>query len=99
MGGKNETTISGLRMHIDNSCKVHVHDDSKKLKYERTNGNFKAEVEDAFKVLEDGDGVIKIDGDTNTSIFLVKNNKSFDMFLKEDKNNVKKDLTDFLKGC
>jgi hypothetical protein len=97
MGGQNEVTISGLRMHVSN-CKVHIHDDSKKLKYERTNGNFKAEVENAIKQLENQNGIVKIDGDTNRSLCLIKDDKFFNMFLEEN-INVKKDLLNFIKDC
>jgi hypothetical protein len=97
MGGQNEVTISGLRMHVSN-CKVHIHDDSKKLKYERTGGNFKAEVKDLLKELEDQDGTVKILGETNVSLFLVKEGKGLYAFLSDVKS-VEKDLLNFIKDC
>jgi hypothetical protein len=104
MGGQNEVTISGLRMHVSN-CKVHVHDDSRKMKYERTNGNFKAEVKDAIKQLEDQNGIIKINGDTDTSLYIFKDNKNFNIFLDDNDDKprrpkvTKENLLDFVKDC
>lgn len=59
MGGSNETTINGLRMHVNNG-EVHVHDDKSSLKASFSASVFKKEMKDALEKLEDNDGVVDI---------------------------------------
>ena len=95
MGGKNETTISGLRLHVSNS-NVHIHDDSKKLKFEMSSRNFKQEVEEAFSSLT-SNGIYEIQGKKD-SLCILRSGRVISMFLK-DANGIKQKLQSFLKDC
>jgi hypothetical protein len=97
MGGTSEKTINGLRMHINNS-NVHIHDDSKNLKFECSTGDFKTQVEDAILQLSKDDGIIKITG-TKDDLCIIKDGNSLSMFISEKTANVKSELQTFLKDC
>ena len=96
MGGRDETVISGLRMHVSGNS-VHVHDDARKLKFETSCKNFKEDMSSTFKDLEKKDGVVAISGKGNDLYFL-KDGKNYSLFLS-DKKSIKKDLELFLKSC
>jgi hypothetical protein len=96
MGGSNEKTISGLRLHIDVNM-VHIHDDSKNLKFEMHKSDFKTEIEDAIKDLEVSDGVVKLAGTTGADLCLVMDGSSLAMYLASTKD-VKSELQSFIKG-
>jgi hypothetical protein len=97
MGGTSEKTINGLRMHINNS-NVHVHDDSKSLKFECSTSSFKSQVEDAIKELSSDDGIIKITG-TKDDLCIVKDGNTLSMFIAQKSSNIKTELQTFLKDC
>lgn len=98
MGGKNETKICGLRFHInDNEGKVHIHDDSRGIKFLLSKNAFNKEVSASFDLLNGKDGITKIEGDTSVSFFILCENKKYTLFVS-DKISVKKDLIDFIKG-
>jgi hypothetical protein len=96
MGGTSETTIGKLRYHVNNG-NVHVHDDSKSLKFECKSESFKSQVNDALKLLKE-DGVVKING-LNNDIILIKDGTKFDICLSSatDIKSVKSELESFLK--
>lgn len=97
MGGSNETTVGGLRCHINNG-EVHIHDDTKSLKFKADSVSFKTDVEDALTQLSKTDGIVKIDGTSKESLCLVQDGKNFFMFVTTDKG-MKTDLKAFLKSC
>lgn len=96
MGGKNEDKISGLRLHISGG-NVHIHDDSKKLKFKADSDYFKKEVELAFKTFKKSDGIVEIDGDED-SLCIMKSGQVISMFVK-DSTGIKQKLQSFLKNC
>jgi len=96
MGGTNETIIDGLRLHIENNC-VHIHDDSKKLKFEMHKSDFKTEIEDAIRSLDVTDGVVKLTG-VKDDLCIVVDGSSLSMYLTS-KKDVKNELQSFIKGC
>lgn len=96
MGGKNETTISGLRLHVSKGD-VHIHDDSKKLKFKISCENFKLEVKEAFNSLESDDGIYEIIGKKD-SLCIMRSGRTISMFVK-DGNGIKQKLQSFLKDC
>ena len=98
MGGSNETIINGLRFHVSNGC-VHIHDDSKKLKFEMNTRDFKNEIKDAYKQLENEDGLIEISSSiySNDSFFVMKNAGEYSIFLTKFDTS-KTTLDNFLKG-
>ena len=94
MGGTNEKTIAGLRTH-ENSGEVHIHDDTRSLKFKMASDKFKSEMEEALKDFEKNDGILEVPGDTAVSLCLVKKAKNFTMFLLSD-GDITKDLKSFV---
>ena len=94
MGGKNETRISGLRMHV--SELVHIHDDARSLKFEAATEDFKEDVDTALTELGEEDGVYIIEGVTRTKLFIIKDGRNLSMTLVE-KGSIRKDLKAFIK--
>ena len=95
MGGTNEETISGLRVHLKNGD-VHLHDDDKNLKFKMESSEFKEEIEDAFK--EKNDGVVVIPGDGKNSLCILKTGRTLNVFLK-DNTSIKPKLKAFISNC
>jgi hypothetical protein len=95
MGGLNETKINGLRMHIEGGD-VHVHDDSKSLKFSLNQRDFKKEIDEVMK--SEGDGVSAIEG-RGASLCVVKRGKTTGIFLMDMSAEVSKDLLAFSKNC
>ena len=85
MGGTNETTIAGLRMHVSGSD-VHIHDDVRKLKFSKSKRDFNSDFKSAIKGFIKLDGISKISGDKDTVFCLCKDGKNMSAFLLEDKN-------------
>ena len=98
MGGTNEKTIAGMRMHV-NSGSVHIHDDRTSLKFAMGSEAFKSEIEN---VLDDDprapDGVTVIKADEGSDLCVGQHNGKVFAFLL-GKTNVKSDLLSFIKGC
>jgi len=97
MGGTNENLINGLRLHV-NKGDVHIHDDGSKKKFERDVTEFKEEVETALEQLDNKDGVYKITAECGNDLCLMKDGRTFSMFLLDDKS-VKTRLKEFIRGC
>jgi len=99
MGGRSEDTLSGLRFHInDDDNDVHVHDDTKGAKFTADIDDFKKQVGDALQLLNKSDGIIKIEGNSKTSLCLIKESDTlYAMVL--NKQGIKKKLEKFLKAC
>jgi len=95
MGGLNEETLSGLRVHIKDDT-IHLHDDTKNLKFEADLESFKKDVENTFKFLEKKEGLVEIDG-TSTKLCLVKRHKKYTMFIP-DETSIKQKLQNYLKA-
>lgn len=98
MGGKNETKISGLRMHISDND-VHIHDDSKSLKFKTSTDNFKVDVNSAFEDLKKGEGVVKVTADKGDDLYIMRTGRNFKMFLIDKNSSIKQELQSFLKEC
>lgn len=98
MGGMNEKRVNGLRMHISGN-EVHIHDDSKNLKFTRDAEDFTADINGAFKEFDSStiDGVIRINADVGADLCLVKEGKCIYPFLF-DRVDAKQELVMFLKG-
>jgi hypothetical protein len=95
MGGKHETRISGLRMHISET--VHIHDDARTLKFEAATQDFKEDIEEGLEELVDDDGVYTIQGFTPfPKLYLIKEGRNLSMVLGE-KGSVRKELKRFTK--
>jgi len=79
MGGTNETTIAGLRIH-HNSGEVHIHDDRKNKKFSMNEKSFSGEISNALKQLKEKDSVAIIEGNGN-DLVLGKNDEGYFMAL------------------
>lgn len=97
MGGSNEKNICGLRLHLnDDEGKVHIHDDSRGIKFLLDKKEFNEEVSDSFKLLNGKDGITKIQGDNSVSLFILCENKKYTMFIS-DRTSIKKELNEFIR--
>ena len=97
MGGSNETLLGNLRCHISGG-EAHVHDDKASLKFRMDQKDFRNEVDECMEALEKVDGVVKIEGNTSTTLCLVKDGKTLSMFLT-DGQSIKTKLKSFIRGC
>ena len=99
MGGSKGETISGLRLHISGGD-VHVHDDSKNLKFNVESNEFRVECETGLDYLNElkDDGLYEITGVGRNTFCLLKSGKIISMFVK-DGNGIKQKLQRFLKNC
>ena len=99
MGGTNEKTVDGLRMHVSNGD-VHVHDDARSIKFWTSKSDFKESMEKALQEIKESknDGIIRINGDSRNDLCLVKEGASTYMFLSETEDKTK-EIETFLKGC
>ncbi len=94
MGGTNEQKISGLRVHVNND-NIHVHDDSRGLKYEGSKKQFKEDLKNAFDSLKRAEGIVKISG-KREDLCIMKQGKVYSMFLA-DKRSIKTSMDTFLR--
>jgi len=101
MGGSNETTIAGLRMHVSGG-EVHVHDDSHSLKFSKKVEDFKSEVKDVLDDSQFGsnnpDGIMIIEADKGANLCIGRHNKNVFAFLLGT-SSIKSQLDSFIKGC
>lgn len=99
MGGINETSIGGIRFHIQ-GLNVHAHDDQHGLKFSCERKKFKKEVADAFKSLEGQDAVIQIESTESgkTGLCIAKEKGKYFTFLRNP-TSIKSDMQAFLKEC
>ena len=95
MGGSYEEKVTGLRIH-ENNGQVHVHDDTKTLKFFMKSVPFKEEAESALKSLEKTEGIVEIKGNSKNNLCLMKSGKVFSMFIK-DSTSIKTKLESFLR--
>jgi hypothetical protein len=79
MGGTNETTVAGLRIHHNNG-EIHIHDDQKSQKFSMDERSFSHEITKALKLLKQKDTVVIIEG-IGTDLCLGKNDKDYFMAL------------------
>lgn len=98
MGGKNEIKLCGLRFHLNETIgKVHIHDDSRNIKFLLNKDTFNKEVSEAFNLLNGKNGITKIEGDTSINFYILCEDKKYTVFIS-DKSSVKKELIDFTKA-
>jgi len=97
MGGRNEETICGLRMHI-NGSEVHIHDDGKSMKFVTDCENFKEKMKEGFEALKKADGIFPIDGDGACNFYLLKIGRNLTCFVM-DSNSSKQKLETFTRSC
>ena len=93
MGGLNETYVGSLRMHVNGD--VHIHDDSRNMKFEMKPSLFKAEVQKALSALGQDGGVYAIYGKTEVSLLLIKDGVNLSMVLSQG-STVRKELNSFM---
>ena len=96
MGGRNETRVDGLRCHESDGM-VHVHDDSKSMKFQQKIDEFKESIKEAFDQLDKKEGIYKIIGKTSTQLCICRDGKTYEAFLLGGKS-AKKDLKSFVGG-
>lgn len=96
MGGSNEETIAGLRIHTKDGI-IHLHDDAKHLKFYMGVEDFKKEIDASFEALKGKDGLCSIVGDPNI-LCVLKRNKKFTMVII-DQESIKQKLLNYLKVC
>jgi len=97
MGGTNESTINGLRMHVKDG-NVHVHDDKASLKWSYDAAEFKKVATKALKGLSGADGVATFCDRAGTSL-CVGNDPEGNMFISLFKSGDKLDgFKSFIKG-
>jgi hypothetical protein len=94
MGGTNETTIAGLRIHRNNG-EVHIHDDSKSKKFCMGEKYFSNEVSEALKGLKQKDSVVSIGG-RGADLILGKSGQGYFMALVG--NTTVSEINDLIKG-
>lgn len=97
MGGTSEDTISGLRIHVSGSD-IHIHDDSKSLKFEMDLDIFKKEVDASFEALKKYDGLCEIPRDNSDTLCFIRRKGKFSMFIL-DSNSIKQKILSYLKDC
>jgi len=102
MGGKNETTIAGLRFHENNGF-VHIHDDTKKLKFEMKSTLFSEEIKGITKELKNKEGIACITGSGYSTLCLCRKGKDLFAFLisglvGKGGTDIEKDLKNFVEA-
>lgn len=95
MGGSYEEKLNGLRIH-ENGGAVHLHDDTKNLKFSKDSDLFKEEVEGALKQLNKTDGIVEIDGNGRDNLCIMKSGRVLSLFIK-DSSSIKTKLQSFLR--
>jgi hypothetical protein len=80
---KSEREIAGLRFQQYEAGKIHIHDDTKKLKFESTVDSFKKEISIALNALKKKNGAIAILGDNSVVLYLIRDQGHFIPFLGE----------------
>lgn len=94
---KNSTTVSELRFQDYENGDVHIHDDSHNLKFVANQDDFKEQMEIALEDLKTTDGIIKIEGTSKEVLYLLKEGRSFHVFVAGGKSK-KKELEKFVDG-
>lgn len=83
-------------MHISGND-IHVHDDSRKLKFTQDKASFKKDLEEALKDLEVTDGVVLITGTSGQNLCIgARNGKTFAVLV--DDTDLRADLKSFIVG-
>jgi Ni,Fe-hydrogenase maturation factor len=82
---KSNVTVSGLRFQKYDSGEIHIHDDSKKIKFISKASDFKNDVRDALKYLKN-DGAVAVHGTSKEKLILIKEGKNFSAVVAEDQN-------------
>ena len=95
MGGINEQTLAGLRIHIKDED-IHIHDDTKRLKFSSDLEKFKMEINRTFRALEKKDGLVEIPG-TGDTLCVVKRGKIFSLIIL-NRRSIKEKLSTYLKA-
>ena len=91
---KNQTVVNGFRFQKYDHGEIHIHDDSKKIKFEASCSDFKKELSNAMSALKEvSDGAYLINGCTN-DLLLVKNHNKISFVITN--GNFEKDLSNFL---
>jgi len=101
---KDTVSISGLRFQKYDNGTIHIHDDSRNIKFIGSSENFRNDVQYAFDELMGEEGIIEIKGTTETSLYLGKNDNAYFVFLDnayfvflKTAGDVKTQIRDFLK--
>lgn len=94
---KDCTTINGLRFQKYDNGTVHIHDDKQGIKFEGKTFDFKGELQEVMKEMEQVDGAVRITGTTNVSLFLLKQDKKLTCVLAAEKDT-EKELATFVRG-
>ena len=95
MGGINEQTLAGLRIHVKDKG-IHIHDDTKRLKFSSDLEEFKIEINRTFRALEKKDGLVEIPG-TGDTLCVVKRGKIFSLIIL-NRRSIKEKLSTYLKA-
>lgn len=82
---KTSNNIAGLRFQKYDSGEVHVHDDSKGIKFVSSTAGFKKDIKQAIKDLLQ-DGAVVIEGTTKERLVLIRNNKNFSASVINNQN-------------
>jgi hypothetical protein len=89
---KTNNTIAGLRFQKYDSGEVHVHDDSKNIKFVSSTAEFKKDVKQALKdLLASGhygpqDGAVVIEGTSKERLVLIRDGKNLSASVISDQN-------------
>lgn len=97
--GKHTDTIHGLRFQKDNSdgC-VHIHDNSRGIRFEMPEAKFKTEVQGALDDLATAkQGAVRIEGKTAVRLYLIKgkNGRIYSVIVRD---NDEKQLRSFIRS-
>jgi hypothetical protein len=93
---KNTNTINGLRFQKYDSKEVHVHDDSRSVKFVSSTTEFKKDVKNALSQLK-GDGAIIVGGTSKEKLLLIKDGKVLSAVILSDQD-ITKELNSFLSS-
>jgi len=94
MGGSYEEKVDGLRFHLNGD--VHFHDDARGLKFTAKPDDFREQVEEALEILDDEDGLVKINGTSKEKLCIIREGGTLAAVILE-KNGIKQKLRNFIK--
>lgn len=81
MGGRDEKTIAGLRMHVNNE-EVHIHENRSNKKFECLSTNFSQDAKRCLKELKGvNDGVVRVTGKNGVDLYILKDNGKYHIML------------------
>jgi hypothetical protein len=82
---KTNNNIAGLRFQKYDSGEIHVHDDTKNIKFISSTTEFKKDIKQAIKNLLQ-DGAVIVEGTSKEQLVLIRNGKNFSATIIDNQN-------------